>query len=224
MAKAVFDIGCRVSSGKHIDRTGVPQAVDGIDGSETFGWQGHGEVFSAEPIDAVSGEFFTALIDKKTLLKGRLWGWPESRDVELEELSGLGFQFDESEAAAFSEDGEGFLLGVKVVQVESGHFRGSGAGIKEEVEEGVIPYAFLSLQIDDMKELENLFRVEEPDEGFLGALLGNGENALSEVTLLRIEEADHFGEGLEGSESLIAGSGQIVTLGLEIIEEGEDEI
>jgi hypothetical protein len=92
------------------------------------------------------------------------------------------------------------------------------------VEEGVIPYAFLSLQIDDMKELENLFRVEEPDEGFLGALLGNGENALSEVTLLRIEEADHFGEGLEGSESLIAGSGQIVTMGLEIIEEGEDEI
>jgi hypothetical protein len=92
------------------------------------------------------------------------------------------------------------------------------------VEEGVIPYAFLSLQIDDMKELENLFRVEEPDEGFLGALLGNGENALSEVTLLRIEETDHFGEGLEGSESLIAGSGQIVTLGLEIIEEGEEEL
>jgi len=75
----------------------------------------------------VSGEFLTALIDEEALLVGWFWGWPESRDVELEELSGLGFQFDESEAAAFSEDGEGFLLGVKVVQVESGHFRGSGA-------------------------------------------------------------------------------------------------
>jgi hypothetical protein len=42
--------------------------------------------------------------------------------------------------------------------------------------------------------------------------------------MLRIEEADHFGEGLEGGESLIASSGQIAALGLEIIQEGEDEI
>jgi hypothetical protein len=42
--------------------------------------------------------------------------------------------------------------------------------------------------------------------------------------MLRIEEAEHFGEGFECSESLIAGSGQIVTLGLEIIEEGEEDL
>jgi hypothetical protein len=75
------------------------------------------------------------------------------------------------------------------------------------VEEGVIPGAFLSLQIDDLKDLEELLRIEEPDEGFLGALLGDGENGLCQFSLVRIEEADHFGEGLEGSESLIAGSG-----------------
>jgi len=61
------------------------------------------------------------------LLIGWLWRWPESRDVELEELSGFGLQFDKAEAVSFSEDGEGFLLGVEVVQVKSGHFRGSGA-------------------------------------------------------------------------------------------------
>jgi hypothetical protein len=92
------------------------------------------------------------------------------------------------------------------------------------VEEGVIAGTFFSLQIDDMKDLEDLFRVKEPDEGFLGAFLGDGENGLCELTLVRIEEADHFGEGLEGSESLIAGSGQVVTLGLEIIKESEEEI
>jgi hypothetical protein len=42
----------------------VPQAVNGINRSETFRRQSHGEVFSAEPIDAVAGEFLTALIDK----------------------------------------------------------------------------------------------------------------------------------------------------------------
>jgi len=74
-----------------------------------------------------------------------------------------------------------------------------------------------------MKELENLFRVEEPDEGFLGALLRDGENGLCQWALIRIEEADHFGEGLEGGQSLITSSGQVVRMGLEIIQESEDE-
>ena len=75
-----------------------------------------------------------------------------------------------------------------------------------------------------MKDLEDLLRVEEPDEGFLGALLRDGENGLCQLTLVRIEEADHFGEGLEGGQSLIASSGQVATLGLEIIQESEDEL
>jgi hypothetical protein len=127
MAQAVFDIGCREASGKHIDCAGVPQAVHGIDRSETFGRQGCGEIFSAETIDAVAGEFLTALIDEEALLEGRLWGWPESRDVELEELIGFGFQLDEAEAVALAQDGEGFLLGVEVVQIKGSDFRGSGA-------------------------------------------------------------------------------------------------
>jgi hypothetical protein len=92
------------------------------------------------------------------------------------------------------------------------------------VQEGVIAEALFSLEIDDMKDLEDLFRVEETDEGFVGALLGDGENGLCQLSLVRIEEADHFGEGLEGSESLIASSGQVVTMGLEIIQESEEEL
>jgi len=92
------------------------------------------------------------------------------------------------------------------------------------VEEGVITAALFSLEIDDMKDLEDLFQVEEADEGFLGALLGDRENGLCQWSLVRIEEADHFGEGLKGSEALIASSGQIVTMGLEIIQKSEEEL
>ena len=127
MAQAIFDIGCREASSEHIDRTGVAKAVNGIDRLKALRGQSHGEVFSAEPIDAVAGEFLTALIDKEAFVKGRLWGWPESGDVELKELSGFGLQFDEAEAVAFSEDGEGFLLGVEVVQVKGGDFTGPGS-------------------------------------------------------------------------------------------------
>jgi hypothetical protein len=92
------------------------------------------------------------------------------------------------------------------------------------VEEGVIAETFFSLEIHDMKEGEDFFWVKEADEGFLSSLLWDEENGLSHFSLLRIEEADHFGEGLEGSESLIACSGQVVTMGLEIIQEGEEEL
>jgi hypothetical protein len=92
------------------------------------------------------------------------------------------------------------------------------------MKEGVITGTSFSLETNDMKDLEDLLRVEEPDEGFLGALLRDGENGLCQWTLIRIEEANHFGEGLEGSESLIASSGQIAALGLEIIKESEDEL
>jgi hypothetical protein len=106
--------------------TRVPKAVDGMDNLEALRRQGQVEVFSAKAIDAVASEFLTALIDKEALLKGRFWGWPESRDIELEELSGSGLQFDEAEAVALAQDGEGFLLWVEVVQVESGDLRGPG--------------------------------------------------------------------------------------------------
>jgi hypothetical protein len=126
MPQAIFDIRSREASGKHVDRTGVAKAVNGIDRSKALKRQSQVEVFSAKAINAVAGEFFPALIDKEALLIRWFWGWPESRDVELKEMSGFGFQLDEAEAVAFSEDGQGFLLGVKVVQVESGHFRGPG--------------------------------------------------------------------------------------------------
>jgi hypothetical protein len=127
MAQAVFDIGCGLAPGKHVDRAGMAKAVHGIDRSETFRGQGHREVFSAKAIDAVAGEFLTALIDEEALLIGWLWRWPESSDIELKELSGSGLQFYEAEAVAFSQDSEGFLLGVEVVQVKGGDFRGPGA-------------------------------------------------------------------------------------------------
>jgi hypothetical protein len=126
VSQAVFDIGDGVPPGEHVDSTGVAKAVHRVDNLETFRRQGHGEVFSAKSIDPVTGEFLTALVDEEALLVGRLWGWPESRDIELKELSGFWLQFDEPEAVAFSQDGEGFLLGVEVIQVKSGHFRGPG--------------------------------------------------------------------------------------------------
>ena len=115
MAQAVFDIGGRVPPGEHIDRTGMAKAVHRIDSLETFRGQGHREVFSTKAIDPKASEFLSPLIDKEALLIEWLWGWSESGDIELEELSGFGLQFYEAEAVAFAQDGQGFVLRVEVV-------------------------------------------------------------------------------------------------------------
>jgi hypothetical protein len=107
--------------------TRVSKAVDGMDDLEALRGQGQVEVFSTKPIDAVAGEFLTALIDKEALLIERFWGRTESRDIELKEWRASGLQFDETEAVALAQDGEGLLLGIEVVQVEGSDFRGPGA-------------------------------------------------------------------------------------------------
>jgi len=224
VAKTVLDIGCREASGNHIDCAGMSKAVYGIDVLESLRRQSDGEVFSAKTIYPEAGEFLTALIDEEAMLIGRLWWGPESSEVELQELGGFGLQFYHTEAVALAQDGQGSVLGIEVVQVQSSHFSGSGAGIKKEMKEGIIAGAFFSFKIDGMKDVEDLIRVKEPDEGFLGSLLGDGEDGLRHCSVLRIEEADHCGEGFEGGEALIARSGPVAALGLEVIEEGEDEL
>jgi len=74
VTQAVFDVGCGVPSGEHMNGTGVAKAVDGVDDLEALRRQSQVEVFSAKAIDAVAGEFLSALIDKEAFVKGRFWG------------------------------------------------------------------------------------------------------------------------------------------------------
>ena len=141
----------------------------------------------------------------------------------MKELSGLGLQRDEAEAVALAEDGEGLLLRIEVVQLEGADFAGPGPRVKEEVQKGIVPEALVAFQVDHLEETENLLLVKEADEGLLGALWGDGEDDLGQVSLLGVEEAEHLGEGLDDGQTLVAGSGQVASLGLKLIQEGQDE-
>ena len=115
VSQAVFDIGGGFTPGEHVDSAGMAKAVNGIDTFEALRGEGRGEVFSTKAIDPKASEFLSPLIDKEALLIEWLWGWSESGDIELEELSGFGLQFYEAEAVAFAQDGQGFVLRVEVV-------------------------------------------------------------------------------------------------------------
>lgn len=74
----------------------------------------------------MAGKFFPPLIDKETMVVGGFWLWAVLVAVEGEELRGLSFELYEPEAIAFAQDGQRFLSGIEVVEIERCDFTGSG--------------------------------------------------------------------------------------------------
>ena len=97
------------------------------------------EILFADAIDAMSGEILPPLVDKESLLIRRLRGDTVFSDVELEEMASFWLNLYDPEPVSLSQDNHGFVQGVKVVEIQRGHFGGPGPGIIEQMKEGIIP-------------------------------------------------------------------------------------
>ena len=100
--------------------------MNGTEVLESFGWKGLCEIFFADPIDAMTGEFLPALIDKDSVLIGRLWIYAVFGDIDLKELGGFLLDLYEAEPVSFAQDGQCLLLGVEVVEIQGRDFTGPG--------------------------------------------------------------------------------------------------
>ena len=126
MAQAVFDVCDGVAPVEQIHGPAVPEGVDRVDVLKACLGQGLGEMFLADPIDAVAGERLAPLTDKKTVLIKGLWGDAILFDIETEQLRGPLLDVYESESVSLSQDGQGILLGGEVVEMEGSDFTGPG--------------------------------------------------------------------------------------------------
>jgi len=86
------------------------------------------------------------------------------------------------------------------------------------MKQGIIPEPLFFLEVDDIKDLQDLIVVEESDQGSLKTLLGEVQNDLCRFSLIGVHKADHLSKGFEGGESMVAGPWQIFPFSLEIIE------
>jgi len=91
------------------------------------------------------------------------------------------------------------------------------------VKKGVISEALFSSEIDRLKDLQDFLLVEKSDEGFLSAFLRDMKYPIGQFPVFWALESQHFGEGFEGRQALIAGFGKIFALPLKSIEESQDE-
>ena len=94
---------------------------------ETFRGQCFAEILFADTRDAVTGEFLAALVDKESVFIERFWGGTVFSDIELEKMNGLIFQFYESVLISLTQDGEGFLLWIEVVEIQGCDFTSPGS-------------------------------------------------------------------------------------------------
>ena len=104
MAESVFDIGDGLSETEHSYGTGVPEAMSRVDMLKSFRIQCLKEVLFAKVIDAVSGKFFMALIDKQAVPIWPFGGGAVFLDIERDEVYGFGFEFYQPEAVALAQD------------------------------------------------------------------------------------------------------------------------
>ena len=131
MAQMVFNVRDGIAAVKHIYCTAVTKAMDRVDVIQAFGRKGLFEILFADSVDAMTGERLPPLVDKESVLVQRFRGDTVLPDIELEEMASLWLKLYKPEPIPFSQDRHGFVLGVKVVQIQRGHFGGPGPGIIE---------------------------------------------------------------------------------------------
>jgi hypothetical protein len=124
--QAILDLCDVFAPIEQIHGTGVAKAVSRMDGLEPFRRQCLDEILFADAIDAVAGEFLPPLIDKEAFPTEGLWADAIFADIELEEVRCLALKLYESETVSFTQDSQGFLFGVEVIEFEGADFAGSG--------------------------------------------------------------------------------------------------
>ena len=196
--------------------------MNGIDVFQTFGRKGLLEVFFADAIDAMSGEFLPPLVDKKSLLIRRLRGDTVLSDIEMEKMASFWLKLYKPEPISFSQDRHCFVLGFKVVQIQRGHFCSPGAGIIEQMKEGIIPEPLFCLQLNSLENLQDLILIKKTDQRLLSPLLGNIKDNVCHFPLFRVFEANHFGKALEGRKPMVTGLDQVFSLLLKVFKKCND--
>ena len=224
MAQVVLDVRDGMAAIEHVQSAAVTEAVNGIDMVEALWRKNLFQMLPADTVDTMTGEFLPSLIDKEPVSIQGLWGATVFSDIALKQLTGLRLKLYEPKPVSLSQDGQRPFLRIKIIQVQRCYFAGPGAGVIEQMEQGIIPEPFFSFEINGLKELQQLILIEKPDKGLLRTLLGDVSDGIGHLLLFRIQKTDHFGKGFEGCKPLIAGPDEVLSFILQILKERDDEL
>jgi len=113
MAQMILDVRYSASAVEHINCLAVSKRMNRIDVFQPFGRKGLFEILFADAVDPMTGKLLPPLVDKEPVL---IWGLREDAvfsDIQLEELTGLGFNLCYPEPVSLSQDRKSFFSGSK---------------------------------------------------------------------------------------------------------------
>lgn len=87
------------------------------------------------------GKFLSSLIEKQTIPVESMWCSSVLFNIPAKEVSRFWPEGYHSEATSLAEHGQRFLLWIKEIEIECGHFAGSGTGVEKQIEYGIISEA-----------------------------------------------------------------------------------
>ena len=159
MPQVVSNIGDGIAASEPMDGAGMPEAVSGGELSETFRRQDHGQIFFAQPMDAVSCKSLFALIDKQALLEQGLWSDAIFGDIQLDELGGFKADSYLAIAICLSQNDKGSVLIIEGVELEGCDLRGPCARVVEQMQDGIVAEALIFLEVNGLEDLVDFFRM-----------------------------------------------------------------
>ena len=109
----------------------------------------------------MTGKFLTPLIDKEAVLVEGFRGCAVFRDILFDELCGFRPKLYEAIVISFSPDGKGSFLRVEVVDLKGCYLSGPGPGVIEEMQDGIVTKAIVSLKLNAEKDPKDILIIQE---------------------------------------------------------------
>jgi len=160
----------------------MSEAMGRAEMPQAFRGEATGKILLADSVDAVSGKFFSPLIDEQPVPIQRFRGPAVSVDVAVQQMSGFGPKLDLSIPVSLAEQDQDPLLGLEVLDVQGGDFRGPCTGIVKQVQQGIVTEAVGLFEGYGFENLEHFSLVEEAGQGLPGTFLRDVEHGLSDLS------------------------------------------
>ena len=141
----------------------MAEAVCRIDEFEPFGTKCSTQVLFAEAIDAVASKRSITLIDEQVISAERIGRSTVFVNIHLNEPRGFGPQLHLPGLVTFSQDRQGLVLIIIVVQLQIGNLIGSGTRVIEQVQDGIVPEPVFAGNVYALEGADDLLGMQEPD-------------------------------------------------------------
>ncbi|MDZ7666108.1 MAG: hypothetical protein U5K27_12450 [Desulfotignum sp.] len=129
MSQTIFDFRQGFALRDHPDGARVPEAMDRMHKRQSFGCQSLFKASFADAVDTMACQCRSSLVDEQIFFKNGRGVTAVPCNILMNKFSCFWKQFNLPVSVPLSEDSQGFVFIIKVIQLKCGDFCCPGSGI-----------------------------------------------------------------------------------------------